>query len=84
MLFELTEKNIDEGIRGRCRNCPVALAIRDRFPCSQVEVYSWEVSIQGILYRLPPALCHAIRRFDTSGVIAPCAFELDIPEGLYG
>lgn len=83
MLFQLMQKHIDQGIRGRCRNCPVALAVKEVFPVQQVEVYTRDVSIDSYIYRLPSVVHYAIRTFDLEGTMLPFEFELDIPEGRY-
>lgn len=78
MLIEVTREDIDHGLAGSCGSCPVALAIRRRFPDGWVRVGIRCVYAGGRAYHLPSGAIEFIERFDGGMPVEPFSFELDI------
>jgi hypothetical protein len=79
MTIEVTQEDIDNGKRRRCRHCPVALALR-RFTRSV-----W-VADQSYLHNLdlqkeigtPNRVSFFIEEFDAGKPVKPFTFKIDL------
>lgn len=88
MKIKVTQKDIDQGQRSSTHACPIALAIRRRFPRAiRVSVMSYRVDVHRTLltaddrvYTLPPDAKLFIGMFDSGGggsVVKPFTFEME-------
>jgi hypothetical protein len=84
MKIKVTLKDIEEGYRGSCYECPIALAFkREVKPTSQIglnvgaarilhrEVHEWDT------YTLPKKAQTFIKRFDGGKPVKPFTFEIE-------
>jgi hypothetical protein len=78
MKIEVTREDIDNGLPGEPRDCPVAFAIRRATKNRLVFVSNYKAHIgDGIAY-LPDAATEFIQSFDLDEPVEPFAFELDV------
>jgi hypothetical protein len=87
--FDLTQKDIDDGIRQRCNACPVALCVLRKLGLLPIDVH---VTVDRLSLRrpgenvwaavipLPDEVTFFIVGFDDGEPSFPMSFELDIPE----
>lgn len=82
MLIQVTQEDINNGRRGNCYYCPVALAVARIFNAHNFiyvgaegicDVRKWTVPV------LPPEVFDFICKFDRQFPVAPFTFELQIP-----
>jgi hypothetical protein len=86
--IEVTQDDINNGIRNDCDRCPVALAISRALPACRVSVYPDEVEIvrqPGVIsqHEPPSEVTTFVNRFDNPSniaVISPFSFEMDFGE----
>ena len=81
----VTEAHIDAGVSGSCSHCPIALALIDAFPETDVSVNGATVDIlpwagAEIRLNLPAGVEDFIVRFDEDGFGEPFSFTVDYPE----
>lgn len=76
MIISVTEKHITTGRPGKCKLCPVALALTEAFGC-EYSVALGE-AYGNYLFRLPSAVQSAISTYDISGKMEPFQFELNL------
>ena len=78
--LDVTEADILEGKRNLADCCPIALAIRRRYPYSSnyvpVEVSCSQARIKGIWYDLPDEAKSFIRDFDCGRPVKPFTFRV--------
>jgi hypothetical protein len=84
---EVTQDDINNGKRGECSRCPLALAIRRAVrPEICVLVGSFDYVLQGDRTRhnrsLPQIAKNFVRRFDDFAKCKPVSFSLCIPDDL--
>ena len=82
--FEVTQDHIDRGHPVEAASCPVALAIRERYPSVMVDGteagygayygYSDERWVT-----LPEDVRWFVREFDSGKPVEPISFEIEIP-----
>ena len=77
MNIKVTQEHIDKGIRGKCRLCPIALAIKDEIG-KIVMVNVFDVDIDGQVIRLPTTAFDFVQRFDADLKVSPFTFELEL------
>ncbi len=80
MKITVTAEHIAKGKIKACRECPVALAIRECFPDTEdfyIVVGNTFVNIHRKEYILPEEVSMYIRAFDAGKSILPFEFELD-------
>lgn len=79
--FEVTQTDIDHGVRGIPDRCPVALAMK-RTLGTDVLVGSNGISIKTcpIVLEHPAIVQDFINNFDDSNPVRPISFEMVIPE----
>lgn len=78
---EVTEKDIAEGVRHSCANCPVAIAA-SRALARPVETSYFYLHFGPPLFlcsKLPSVVREFVVAFDRQGSVAPFSFPLDIP-----
>jgi len=88
MLIEVTQNDIDMGMRGAARKCPIARAI-ERITDERYKATVWvepRLIHAGLGYvGLPGKAMEFIERFDKGEPVAPFAFDADledlIPQG---
>lgn len=76
MKVHVTSKNIKEGKRGKCCECPVALAIRDVSMWIPM-VLNPDIRINNKWMKVPPEVKEWITRYDCGDKVEPISFELD-------
>ena len=85
--IDVTQEDLDEGVRCSFRKCPIARAIRRVFGGS------WSVGSYTAVYRddsrsfiysvdLPREATVFMRAFDTGDMLAPFSFEVGIPDAV--
>lgn len=82
MRIDVTQEDIDQGTRGQCKLCPVALAISRasgftafvRFGVTLFDDYRLEVERSG----LPQAAVDFICKFDSELPVQPFSFDLPL------
>lgn len=90
VTVEVTQADINRGEKGRCRTCPVALAIqRVIVPTHAPEVFGDYLFLREVLYvsnkvelRLPDEVPEFIDAFDDEDAVWPFTFSLDVPDDL--
>lgn len=77
MIVSVTQEHIDQGVRGDCSKCAIALAIKDipEFKNEQVEV-DGGIHIGGQAYYMPDRAIDFITRYDAGLRCVPFTFEL--------
>lgn len=79
MKVEVTQADIDAGIRKECMKCPVALAVKRLYPDREVKVGITRLylKLHGIAscYRIPKEIAVKIARFDDGAKMVPMEFE---------
>ena len=83
MKIKVTQKDIEEGYRGSCHDCPVALAFKREVKTAfeiglsvgaerilHREVHEWDT------YTLPKRAQTFIKRFDNGKPVEPFTFEI--------
>lgn len=77
MKIQVTQKHINEGKRGECFNCPIALALLEatgqQWDVSFHMACSWHYNLN-----LPEIAQEFIGRFDYEKTVKPFEFELPI------
>ena len=83
MLIQVTQEDIDEGERGHCYYCPVALAI-GRTLNRRNFIYVGGQGIRDVakwvIETLPPGVLDFVCKFDNGEPVSPFSFELEIPK----
>lgn len=83
MRIDVTQDDIDKGLRNNCTLCPVALAIRRAIPGSDPWVDDHDISFPS--RRMAPidtpssSVMEFMHTFDLGDFVAPFSFALDIP-----
>lgn len=78
----VTQSDIDWGIKGSCRFCPVARALMRRFPKSIISVGPSHMIIDQLILITPYEVGRWIRNFDVGHRVLPFEFDLEIPDAL--
>lgn len=76
MTYRVTQQDIDAGLRGSPRWCPVARSIRRRHHVADVVIRSNTAQIGQAEYELPERVKDWIRQFDIENDVRPFRFEL--------
>ncbi len=84
MKIKVTLKDIEEGYRGSCYDCPIALAFRREVKTTSItglsvgaarilhrEAYTWNA------YTLPKKAQTFVKRFDDGKPVKPFTFEIE-------
>ena len=66
MIVEITQEDIDQGIKGECSKCPLALALKRVFPIDEVGVYYFTFSVGRKHHNLSDEAMMFVRNFDES------------------
>lgn len=78
MKIRVTQQHIEEGRRGSCRECPIALAIVSA-GFFKAWVGASQIRANGKLWcDTPPEVYRFIQKFDTNKRVKP--FEFEIPD----
>lgn len=79
MIIKVLQKHIDNGEEAKCKTCPVALAIEERygFPVyvTTVAVYK-DYMLSEFMHFLPTEVTDKIDNFDKGFGMVPFSFEL--------
>lgn len=73
---KITEEHIRSGKPRTITLCPIALALKDKFPYSSVRVGADDVSIDDSEYNLSKEARRFVDRFDHEKPVAPATFIL--------
>lgn len=76
MKLEITESHIEDGDRGDCSNCPIALALRELCGTDDVYVDGVFISAGDRTWKTPDAAAHFIEDFDSGLPVGPITLEL--------
>jgi hypothetical protein len=85
VTVQVTTGHITEGRRGRCGECPVALAVADALPgaalvCACPAWITFILAGREVRVPAPPHVAAFIRAFDSRRYAGPFDFTLTIPE----
>ena len=80
MRITVEAEDIRAGTRQKTTSCPVALALRRRFPDSHVYVLFRLATVGGLQYRMSDEAKYSIVAFDSGLTIEPFSFELTLIE----
>jgi hypothetical protein len=76
--IQVTQDDIDDGIRGSYCDCPIALAIKRQFPGKEIIVSKYILGIGGVnTWNVPKPVYNFIDRFDNGNPVEPIVFEID-------
>lgn len=89
MLIKVQRKHIRKGVRGKCKTCPIALAISEllseKFNSDArviVSATSILMSVPNKFFRfwepIPEEITKVIKLFDATGQMSPFSFELEL------
>jgi hypothetical protein len=73
MIIQVTQADIDAGVRKECTRCPVALAIQRNVGCV-VEVGRYGIYFSGKMVMIPNNVAKRISIFDSGGGMTPFEF----------
>lgn len=76
MRFNVTAKDIREGIADNCIKCPVARAIQRKFPNHTIYAAPWSIFIDNKSYYIPKSAYSFILKFDKKQDVKPFSFEI--------
>lgn len=88
ITVEVTQRNIEEGIRLSCAGCPVALAM-NRATGLEWSISGWQMmafrklekdALQTYALVTPPIARAFISAFDIGRPVEPFSFDLDLPD----
>jgi hypothetical protein len=84
--INVTQEHIDKGKKGKCRECPIALAVQEKCISEiSVGVISGAIFFDDDSHPASEMAVEAIRfvwAFDLNGKVEPFSFDLDIPDEL--
>lgn len=79
VIISVTRKDIAEGRRASPSFCPVALAIRRRYPKKAISVAEKVIFISSIGERMSPeSVCQFVESFDHRKPVKPFRFKLEV------
>ena len=85
IIVNVTEKDIEQGRKRNCRHCPIALAIRRKFPGDSTVVrvdrkiaFIWPTGGSYFATDLPRAARDFVVDFDSGRVVSPFTFNLSL------
>jgi len=81
MRIEVTVNHIRRGVRHDGKWCPIALALREKFPGVSVVAYPNYIGISTEDFYPPPEATAFMMAFDRGVGVQPFAFDLDGLEG---
>lgn len=76
MRIDVTQDDIDAGIRIDCTHCPIALAVRRLIPYANVGCYTVYADEMPD-YVLPQPAIDFIRAFDNKRPVKPFSFDME-------
>ena len=79
MKIDVTQEDIDRGVKGACTQCPVALALARAFPDVYVDVATTQLLVGDEFIRAPSVVSIFIEDFDDGEPVQPFSFDLDLP-----
>ena len=91
MLIKVQRKHIRKGVRGKCKTCPIALAISEalteKFNYEAITVVSSTSILMNVPYKfyqfwgpIPVEITEKIKQFDATGQMSPFSFELELSD----
>lgn len=78
MKIEVTQDDINRGIRSSYCECPIALALQRKLSISDIEVGDTSICVNKIKYRHTDETLDFISEFDEGEYVEPFTFELEI------
>ena len=78
MRFNVTPKDIREGIADNCIKCPVARSLARRFPNQGIYVSPYTIAIGDTYYLMPGIVKRFIEKFDNNEPVKPFSFLIDL------
>lgn len=81
ITIDVTQDDINKGIKENCRFCPVALAVQRTFNDPEMDVFSPCIkNCEEDRVASPSSVCDFIDRYDNGESVQPFSFEIDVPE----
>ena len=77
MRVQVTAKDIEEGHRGQCYSCPIALALKRKGGLIGGVHARW-INYKGLRYRLPRATRRWQENFDFGRPVEPALLRFDL------
>lgn len=82
VLINVTKENIERGVSGSSKNCPVAIALKQNFPYANISVGAKTALIGGLSVQLPDEAVDFIEEVDFSSYrdygLAPLPISFEI------
>ena len=84
MMVNVTQPDIDKGLKGMTACCPIALAVKRQHPCQKCFVYGFTLEIfypdTGVsnFYKLPEEAGLFIANFDSGSKVNPFHFKVTL------
>ena len=78
MKITVTQDHINKGYRFNTDRCPIALAVREKFPNATVSVTNQDIHVKKWFlrrYNLPKEAIHFVYDFDNRLSVQPIEFE---------
>ncbi len=78
MRIEVTQEDIDKGVRGNSNQCAIARALKRKYAHERISVSGIMVDIEDVCYSPGPEIREWIVTFDKVGkhMVKPFAFEI--------
>ena len=74
--IEITQEDIDRGMRGRSDFCPVALALRRKWPEAEMGCFACDLGNRLVL--VPELVSKFVEDFDSGKPVKPFTFEIEL------
>ncbi len=78
MIICVTKSDIKRGVQNIPTCCPIALAMKRRFPRRSVFVRRYYVKLSNRIYSLPASAVNFVNKFDHDRRVRPFRFTLPI------
>lgn len=78
--IEITQKDIEKGVKSSAARCPVALAIMRAFDCENVIVFKYIQVEDNICIETPPNVFKWLVDFDYDEEVEPFSFTVEYDE----
>lgn len=77
MIISVEQKHIKHGVNASCRECPIALAVKEQMGIESTLVRSDEIVTSFMVQKLPRSAQRFIAAFDKHKPVKPFRFRLE-------
>lgn len=81
MIIQVTQADIDKGVRCSCARCPIALALSRALKIdvqTDGHIFWFKEFLDSNIYRLPTTVARFVEKFDAKEAVEPLSFEIDL------